>query len=107
MATVPLDAAKVARCRSLASEIADDVQRYIGAHTTVGVERAILRAYGAEGIDDQGVPLVNTAVERYRQAGRLGRGIAYFLGRSLIAGAKDLQDAAERLAFAPDVDDAS
>jgi beta-lysine 5,6-aminomutase alpha subunit len=104
MATVPMDVRKVARCRELAAEIADDVQRYIDAHTTVGVERTILRAYGADGVDDQGAPLVNTAVERYREAGLLGRGIAFFLGRALLAGAKTVQDAAERLAFSPDLD---
>ncbi|HTQ42276.1 MAG TPA: lysine 5,6-aminomutase subunit alpha [Polyangiaceae bacterium] len=104
MATVPMDPRKVARCREIAAEIADDVQRYIDAHTTVGVERTILRAYGAEGVDDQGVPLVNTAVERYREAGVLGRGIAFFLGRALLAGAKTVQDAAERIAFAPEID---
>src|SRR5262249_54141153 len=104
MATVPMDARKVARCRELAAEIADDVQRYIDAHTTVGVERTILRAYGAEGIDDAGVPLVNTAVDRYREAGQLGRGIAFFLGRALLSGASSVQDAAERLAYAPEID---
>jgi beta-lysine 5,6-aminomutase alpha subunit len=104
MATVPMDARKVARCRELAAEIADDVQRYIDAHTTVGVERTVLRAYGAEGVDDQGAPLVNTAVDRYREAGLLGRGIAFFLGRALLGGAKTVQDAAERLAFGPELD---
>jgi beta-lysine 5,6-aminomutase alpha subunit len=104
MATVPMDAGKVARCRSLADAIAADVQAYVDRHTTVGVERAILRAYGADGADEQGVPLVNTAVERYREAGLLGRGIAFFLGRALVAGARDVQDAAERLAFGPRVD---
>jgi beta-lysine 5,6-aminomutase alpha subunit len=104
MATVPMDVRKVARCREIAARIADDVQRYIDAHTTVGVERTILRAYGAEGVDDQGVPLVNTAVERYREAGLLGRGISFYLGRALLAGVQTVQDAAERLAFAPDLD---
>src|SRR5271166_5778378 len=104
MATVPLDVPKVARCRALAGEIADDVQRYIDTHTTVGVERTILRAYGATGVDDQGVPLVNVAVARYHEAGLLGRGIAFFLGRALMAGAPNPQDAAERLAFGPEID---
>jgi beta-lysine 5,6-aminomutase alpha subunit len=105
MASVPMDPRKVGRCRELAAEIAADVQRYIDAHTTVGVERTALRAYGAEGVDDQGVPLVNIAVDRYRNAGLLGRGISFFLGRSLLTGASSIQDAAERLAFAPDLDD--
>jgi beta-lysine 5,6-aminomutase alpha subunit len=104
MATVPMDAGKVAKCRALAGDIADDVQGYIDAHTTVGVERTILRAYGADGADDQGAPLVNTAVERYRQAGLIGHGIARLLGRALIAGASSPQEAAERLAYASEID---
>jgi beta-lysine 5,6-aminomutase alpha subunit len=103
--SVPLDSKKVARCREIAGNIADDVQRYIDGHTSVGVERTILRAYGVEGVDDQGVPLVNTACERYQKAGLLGRGISYFLGRALLAGAPSVQDAAEKLAFAPELDD--
>src|SRR5579859_7811928 len=104
MATVPMDVQKVARCRALAAEIADDVQRYIDAHTSVGVERTILRAYGAEGVDQQGAPMVNVAVDRYAKAGLLGRGIALYLGRALLAGAGSPQEAAERLAFGPELD---
>jgi beta-lysine 5,6-aminomutase alpha subunit len=104
MATVPMDVGKVARCRTIAAEIATDVQRYIDAHTTVGVERTVLRAYGAEGVDDHGVPLVNIAVDRYREAGLLGQGIAFFLGRALLANATSVQDAAERLAFGLEID---
>jgi beta-lysine 5,6-aminomutase alpha subunit len=106
MLTVPMDVEKVARCRQLAASVADDVQRYIDAHTSVGVERTILRAFGVDGVDDQGAPLVNLAVDRYAKAGLLGRGISFFLGRAILAGASDLQDAAERLAYAPEVDSA-
>jgi beta-lysine 5,6-aminomutase alpha subunit len=104
MATVPMDERKVATCRALASEIADDVQRYIDKHTSVGAERTILRSYGVEGVDDQGAPLVNVAVERYQKAGLLGRGISYYVGRALLAGARSVQDAAEHVAFAPELD---
>ena len=47
---------------------------------------------------------VNLAVDRYAKAGVLGRGISFFLGRALLAGARDVQDAGERLAFGPEVD---
>jgi beta-lysine 5,6-aminomutase alpha subunit len=104
MATVPLDIDKVRRCRTLASDIADDVQRYVDAHTTVGVERAVLRAYGAEGTVDDGIPTVNLAVDRYAKAGLLGHGMAFFLGRALLRGARDVQDATERLAMSPELD---
>ena len=103
MARVPVDGRKVDRCRELAGAVADDVQTYIDTHTSVGVERTILRALGATGVDDQGAPLVNVAVDRYRDAGLLGHGISYFLAQALAAGADSVQDAAERLAFGPTV----
>jgi beta-lysine 5,6-aminomutase alpha subunit len=104
MAAVPMDVAKVARCRVLARDIADEVQAYIDRHTTVGVERAILRAYGADGVDEDGVPVVNAAVERMREAGVLGRGACHHLGVALHKGAKSVLDATERIARAKHVD---
>ena len=101
---VPMDESKVTRCRELAKSIADDVQRYIDGHTSVGAERTFLRALGVDGVDDQGAPLVNLAVERIQRAGQLGQGISYWVGRALVAGARDVQDAAERLAYAPELD---
>ena len=105
MAQVPMDERKVAECRELAADIADDVQTYINQHTSVGAERTFLRAYGVDGVDDEGAPLVNLAIDRVRKAGTLGHGIGYFLGRSLLSGAATPQDAAERLAFGHELDD--
>jgi beta-lysine 5,6-aminomutase alpha subunit len=99
MATVPVDEGKVRACRELAANIARDVQGYIDLHTSVGVERTILRAYGAEGADAEGAPLVNLAVDRYKDAGLLDRGILYFVGRALLAGSRSVQEAAEALAY--------
>jgi beta-lysine 5,6-aminomutase alpha subunit len=99
-----MDPQKVAACRALASHVADDVQRYIDAHTSVGVERTIARAFGVEGVDDQGIPLVNALVDRVHAGGGLGLGVSYFLGRELLRGTPSVQEAAEHLAFAPDVD---
>jgi beta-lysine 5,6-aminomutase alpha subunit len=97
-----MDPQKVAACRALASEVADDVQRYIDTHTSVGVERTIVRAYGVEGVDDQGIPLVNALVDRIHAAGGLTHGASYYLGRELAQGVRSVQEAAEHLAFAPD-----
>ncbi len=99
MARVPMDESVVADCRRLAAEIADEVQGFIDRHTTVGVERTVARAYGIDGADDQGAPLVNLLVERVHAQKLLGRGIAFFLGRELLRGAPSLQEAAERLAY--------
>ncbi len=104
---VPVDDRKVARCRELADAIAADVQRFIDVHTTVGVERTVLRAYGVSGVNDEGVPLVNLVVDRYREAGLLDRGITHFLARALARGARSVQEAAEGLAYSSILDDDS
>ena len=39
MAKVPVDPAAVDACRASAADVADEVQRFIDRHTTVGVER--------------------------------------------------------------------
>lgn len=99
MANVPMDVQKVAHCRAVASRVAADVQSYIDMHTSVGVERTILRAYGGDGVNEEGAPIVNLAVERYHAAGGLPRGMSYFLGCALLDGAATLQEAVDTLAF--------
>jgi beta-lysine 5,6-aminomutase alpha subunit len=54
---------KIARARELAASIAAPVQEYIAGNTTVAVERATLRALGADGVNSDGVPVPNLAVE--------------------------------------------
>jgi beta-lysine 5,6-aminomutase alpha subunit len=102
---LPIDAAIVDECRALAARVAAGVHQFIDAHSTVSIERTVLRAYGVDGTDPNGVPLVNTCVDRYLAAGVLGRGIATFLGRALARGAADPQQAAEELAYGASVDD--
>src|SRR6185437_9061414 len=107
MAQVPVDPAAVDACRASAAEIADDVQRFIDRHTTVGVERTVARSYGVVGADAEGTPLCNKLVDRLHEQGLTGRGVAYFLGRALVEGAGSVQEAAEALAYgqSPPADD--
>ncbi len=105
MADVPLDEAAVARARGLARRVALDVQSFVVAHTTVGIERVTARAYGAEGADPDGVPLANTLVDRYHAAGLLPRGIATFVGREMVRGGVSAREACERLAYGEALDD--
>src|SRR5215470_16546053 len=103
MHPLPIDGRIVDECRDLAAHVAQGVMAFIGEHTTVSVERTVLRAYGVDGADPDGVPLVNTCVDRALAAGSLGRGIAWGIGQRLARGAADPQEAAEALAYgAPD-----
>ncbi|MEW5849203.1 MAG: lysine 5,6-aminomutase subunit alpha [Myxococcota bacterium] len=81
MPTLPVDEAKVAECRQLAARIARQVQDYIDQHTTVAVERTVLRLLGIDGVGDHGAPLANLLVETLHKEGALGQGAAYWLGR--------------------------
>jgi beta-lysine 5,6-aminomutase alpha subunit len=101
MHPLPIEPRLVDECRQLAAQIAEGVHRFIDEHTTVSIERTVLRAYGIDGVDPEGVPLVNRCVERCQRAGRLGDGIAAFLGGGLLAGAPTPQEAAEALAWGP------
>lgn len=100
MHPLPIDPCVVEECRSLAGQVADQVQSFIFGHTTVSIERTVLRAFGVDGVDGEGVPLVNRCVERYRLARVLDRGIASLLGLVLLQRPQlSMQEAAEELAF--------
>jgi beta-lysine 5,6-aminomutase alpha subunit len=101
-----MDPALVAECRAFAADIADDVQRFIDRHTTVGVERTVARAYGVVGADAEGTPLANKLVDRLHERKLTGRGVAYYLGSALASGAGSVQEAAEAIAYGDALDEA-
>src|SRR5215470_19160359 len=101
MAQLFVDAEKIARARDLARSAAHGVQAFIGRHTTVSIERTVLRLLGISGAGSRGVPLANLMVERLQAVGALNRGAAYWYGRALHLGAKSPLEVVERLTNAP------
>ncbi|MFL5264410.1 MAG: lysine 5,6-aminomutase subunit alpha TIM-barrel domain-containing protein [Anaeromyxobacteraceae bacterium] len=102
--TVPdlrLDAAKVERCRALADAATAEVLAHVRRHTTVSIERAVLRLFGFHGAGPRGVPWVNLMVDELHARGLTGRGAAYWLGYVLRTGASDPAQIAERFASLP------
>jgi beta-lysine 5,6-aminomutase alpha subunit len=81
-----LDPEQVGRCRKLASQVVQGVFDFIQHHTTVSIERTVLRLFGIAGASPRGVPLCNLMVDRIHEAGALGRGAAYWYGRALRSG---------------------
>ncbi len=77
-----LDQAVVARARSLAGRIVDPVTRFIEAHSTVAVERSVLRLLGVDGVDASDVPLPNAVVDALGPE-RTVDGAALWFGRAL------------------------
>ena len=90
-----LDFNVVERARSSARIIAEDTQTFIDRHTTVAVERTIVRLLGVDGIDEIERPLPNVVVDNIKKGGGLAEGAAFWLGNAMVALGKSPQEIAE------------
>lgn len=77
-----IDRERVDRCRELAAAIVAPVEAFIAAHSTVSVERAVLRLLGVDGVTADEVPLPNAIVDAIPVSER-GRGAAVAYGRAV------------------------
>ncbi|HEY1681848.1 MAG TPA: lysine 5,6-aminomutase subunit alpha [Candidatus Tumulicola sp.] len=75
-----IDRASVDRCRALSGSIVAPVEAFIAAHSTVSVERAVLRLLGVDGVGRDEIPVPNVVVESLATP-VLARGIALAIGK--------------------------
>lgn len=87
-----LDQSLIDSSRTYARIIAKDVQTYIDQHSTVSVERTVLRLLGIQGVDNLGVPIVNRMVDDVLRNGDLSKGISTYIGAALKASHLTLDD---------------
>ncbi|GAA0712400.1 D-lysine 5,6-aminomutase subunit alpha [Paraclostridium ghonii] len=99
MSKLNLDLSIVEKARKSAQNIALDTQEFINKHTTVAVERTILRLLGIDGVDEFGVPLPNIVVDSIKNSnnGSLGMGVAYYIGNAMINTGLNPQEIAEQV----------
>jgi beta-lysine 5,6-aminomutase alpha subunit len=71
-----IDPQVVAEARTLAARAGEPIVDMAKAHTTVSVERAVLRLAGLAGADAEGMPLVNHVVDAVRSQTGLEHGVA-------------------------------
>ncbi len=90
-----LDFNVVERARNSARIIAADTQTFIDRHTTVAVERTIVRLLGVDGVDEIERPLPNVVVDNIKKGGGLSEGAAFWLGNAMVALGKSPQEIAE------------
>lgn len=97
-----LDPGMVARARELAASAGRPVVDLAQAHTTVSIERAVLRMAGLEGADVEGIPWVNRLVDTVADQVGLEHGVALpvwdALARSGASGPTALLELAQRSA---------
>src|SRR4051812_50170978 len=95
MSTLPLDPVLVARARELAARAAQPVVDLAHRHTTVSVERAVLRLAGLTGTDpvtgegrvEDRVPWGNRGVDAVRDQVGLEQGVALPVWHAITSGA--------------------
>lgn len=93
-----LDFSIVEKARKSARVIAEDTQKFIERHTTVTVERTIVRLLGVDGIDEIERPLPNVVVDNIKKGGGLSEGAAFWMGNAMVATGKSAQEIAEAIA---------
>ncbi len=88
MAHLALDKKVIDQCRELADRIARPIESLIDTHTTVAIERAVLRLIGVNGaVQQEGgqwFPEANIIVENLRQEGLLGFGVLHWFVNGMI-----------------------
>jgi len=81
-----LDPAVVREARALAAKAGQPIVAMARSHTTVSVERAVLRLAGLQGADADGMPWVNRLVDAVRETTGLEHGVALPAWDALLTG---------------------
>jgi beta-lysine 5,6-aminomutase alpha subunit len=81
-----LDPAVVAQARDLARRAGRPVVELARTHTTVSVERAVLRLAGLDGADEDGMPWVNRLADGVRATTGLEHGVALPVWDAMLTG---------------------
>ncbi len=93
-----LDFKKVEHAKSLAKEIANEVQAFVESKTTVAVERTLCRLMGIDGVDENQVPLPNVVVDDLKSKGVLGEGVLFYIAKAMVNTGLNPQEVAEKVA---------
>ena len=93
-----LDFKKVEHAKSLAKEIANEVQAFVESKTTVAVERTLCRLMGIDGVDENQVPLPNVVVDDLKSKGVLGEGVLFYIANAMVNTGLNHQEVAEKVA---------
>src|ERR1700740_764538 len=84
-----IDPRTVREARALAAKAGQPIVEMARTHTTVSVERAVLRLAGLQGADADGMPWVNRLVDAVRETTGLEHGVALPAWDALLSGGYD------------------
>ena len=92
MNKLKLNTSVIQTCRNHALAIANDVQQFINQHSTVTIERSVLRLLGVDGVDAFDIPICNKMVDDVLKNGDITKGVARYLASALAATNMGLSD---------------
>lgn len=98
MSKLGIDFNKVEHARSVARDIANEVQSFVQDYTTVAVERTLCRLIGIDGVNANDVPLPNVVVDSIKEKDVLSHGVLFFLGNAMCQTGQTPQQIAEAIA---------
>lgn len=97
MSKLNLDEWEIKNVKLMAVNIAAGVQKFVTHHSSVSVERTILRLYGVDGADNEGVPLVNRIVDILKDKGKLENGVANYFPRAMLVAGLEASETAQKI----------
>lgn len=93
-----LDPELIGKARTHAKKIVRQITPLILSHSTVSVERTVLRLLGVNGVDPEGIPLPNVAIDHLNEHNLLEEGAARAVARACLHYKSEPQILVERLA---------
>ncbi len=95
MARLKIDQKQIKQVKALSFKIAKDIQKFIDKHSSVSVERSILRLYGVDGVNSETTPLPNVVVDFFKNKKMLENGISPLFAAAMLITNRDAQTTAE------------
>lgn len=93
-----LNQESISTCRVYAKEVANQMQHFIDKHSTVAVERTILRLLGVDGVDDFDRPLVNAVIDHITDQADMTKGVSHYMAYAMTDHDETPQEIARRVA---------
>ncbi|MFH5882164.1 lysine 5,6-aminomutase subunit alpha [Liberiplasma polymorphum] len=98
MSKLHLNKEIIEKCRLDAETISSDIYAFIEKHSTVSVERALLRFLGIDGVNQIDIPLVNTIVDHIKKEGDISKGSLHYMAYACHDLKKPPQEIASKVA---------
>ena len=97
MTAIRINEKQVLRMKQAAKDITEQIHQFISRHSSVSVERAVLRLYGVDGINSEGTPLPNCVVDKIDDTMGITDGVSKIFSAAILKTGLSPQETAEQI----------